>query len=228
MYGFSTTLSARSNTFTIHFQYPDIPIFAMLRPTNRITYDVTEGDMETILIDMQLFYENGINGYVFGALKRDASQYDRFIDIERCNAVIRNSHNLPVTFHRAIDMTEYTKKFDNLNIIEQCGFKRVLSSGFDETAYKGIADLIEMHKFARNRYIIIPGCGITADNVDSILRTAQWKEFHASARVRKGCMLDEPFISNYQKECSAKNPFYVTSEETVRELVAIGRRWDFR
>lgn len=199
----------------------------MLRPTNRITYEVSDADMQTILTDMQLFHENGIDGFVFGALKRDNWMRCLDIDIERCNEVIRNAHFLPVTFHRAIDMTDVQKRHDNLNIIERCGFKRILSSGFAETAITGIANLFDMQAFAGNRYIIMPGCGINASNVDQLLQRTLWHEFHASARVQKVPEI-EPYDSDYQKKCLKNNPFYVTSEQAVRELVESGKRWDFR
>lgn len=202
----------------------------MLRPTNRITYEVTAADMETIISDMQFFYDNGIDGYVFGALKRDNLHHTshRAIDIERCMAVIRNSHNLPVTFHRAIDMTDSAKLCDNLDAIERCGFKRVLSSGFAETAEKGIDNLIRMQQFADSRCTIMPGCGITVNNADEILRRIQWREFHASARIKKVCDIIDSCDGVYQRECLRNNPFYVTSEEIVRELVESGKRWDIR
>lgn len=199
----------------------------MLRPTNRITYEVTAADMEIILTDMQQFFENGIDGYVFGALKKvGAVDQVRDIDIESCYTVMRNSHNLPVTFHRAIDMTDVAKKKENLNIVQECGFKRVLSSGFAETAQKGIENLIEMQSFAGNRCIIMPGCGITVSNVDEILERNKWREFHASARVKRVPEIIESYDSPYQKECLKNNPFYVTSEEIVRKLVESGNRWN--
>lgn len=204
-------------------------MYAMLRPTNRITYELTAADMEIILTDMQQFFENGIDGFVFGALKKiDASNQTRDIDIESCYTVMRNSHNLPVTFHRAIDMTDVAKKKENLNKIQECGFKRVLSSGFAETAQKGIENLIEMQTFAKKRCIIMPGCGITVSNVDEILERSKWSEFHASARIKKVPEIIDLSESTYQKECLRNNPFYVTSEEIVRKLVESGNRWNIR
>lgn len=204
----------------------------MLRPTNRIDYTVTAAEMETILFDMQLFRENHVDGFVFGALKRNSWStgpipFHHDIDVENCESVIWNAHGLPVTFHRAIDMTDPAKMFDNLNVIHRCGFDRVLSSGFAETADKGVEKLIEMQSFGEGRYIIMPGCGITVDNADDILGRIYWPEFHASAKVKRVPETIVSYENDYQQKCLADNPFYVTSEEIVRKLVASGNRWDF-
>lgn len=177
--------------------------------------------MDIIRTDMQLFYEHGIDGYVFGALKKVSSR--REIDVELCNWVVRNSHNLPVTFHRAIDMTGAAEKFNSLNIIEACGFKRVLSSGFAATAIQGIDNLAAMQEFTAGRCIIMPGCGVTVSNVDDILRRHEWSEFHASARTRKVAESSSD-DSDFARECLVSNPFYVTCEKTVRKLVDSGKR----
>lgn len=204
----------------------------MLRPTNRIDYTVTASDMEIIISDMHFFYENLVDGFVFGALKRNSwwpaepIPFHHDIDIENCESVVRNAYGLPVTFHRAFDMTNPARKFDNLNIIARCGFQRVLSSGFAETADKGVDELIEMQKYGKTRYIIMPGGGITVHNADYILEKIDWSEFHASAKVKQEPETIVSYENDYQQNCLRDNPYYVTSKETVKHLVAIGRRWD--
>lgn len=191
----------------------------MLRPTNRIAYDVSSAEMEIILNDMDLMRANGIDGFVFGALESDRS-----IDLDSCNAVIRQAHNLPVTFHRAFDMTNATDKLANLDLIERCGFRRVLSSGLAATAEIGINTLVEMKKFVDERMIIMPGCGITVENVEYILQQTHWQEFHASARVKRVADVNANADSQYQQNCLLNNPFFVTCEETVRRLIRSSER----
>lgn len=71
----------------------------MLRPHGKISYQHTDTDMEIIEKDMVTLIENGVDGFVFGALTAD-----RDIDVERCQQVIRLASGLPVTFHRKIKL----------------------------------------------------------------------------------------------------------------------------
>lgn len=194
----------------------------MLRPTNKINYEITDDDMKQILVDMDMFDHSSVDGFVFGALKKD-----RKIDIEHCKLVIEKAREFPVTFHRAIDMTDPAQMYNNLNIIQHLGYKRILSSGYAETALKGIDKLKDMCRFMINTPITMPGCGINDDNVDDILRAFPWAEFHASARVKHMPKVRED-DSDYQRTCLQNNPIYITNEDIVRRLVKSGERWHFR
>lgn len=76
-------------------------------------------------------------------------------------------------------------KFQNIDKIAQCGFQRILSSGFADTAESGIDALTEVRKYIEKKeynLILMPGCGISIENADSILQLTGVKEFHASAK----------------------------------------------
>lgn len=193
----------------------------MLRPHCRISFQMSDTDMETILTDMKALREYGVDGFVFGALTAT-----RDIDIERCEQVITNADGLPVTFHRAFDMTVPVMRFKNIEKIACCGFQRILTSGFAETAELGLVYLTEMQQYILDKKLnlsLMPGCGITVNNAEPILRTTGCKEFHASAKVR--------IIENIPKVMSdtsailkeiQQNSYSHTDREIVKQLVAIG------
>ena len=82
-------------------------------------------------------------------------------------------------------MTVPSSKFQNIDEIAQCGFQRILSSGFADTAESGIEALTEARKYIEKKkynLILMPGCGISIKNADSILQLTGVKEFHASAK----------------------------------------------
>lgn len=173
----------------------------MLRPTNRNDYIVTDDEMEIVRLDMELLRQNGADGFVFGALTDD-----RRIDVAKCNEIVGNANDMPVTFHRAFDETRPEEKGTNLKVIQDAGFSRILTSGYAETAERGLAELSELCSLAE-RLTIMPGCGITDKNANEILTETKSREFHASARVRKSRTL------------------FVADEKQVKLLVDIGRNY---
>lgn len=196
----------------------------MLRSHCRISYQHTEIDMEIIKEDMAALMQCGVDGFVFGALT-----YDRDIDVKKCRQVIENAHGLPVTFHRAFDMTTPAFKFQNIDKIAECGFSRVLSSGFADNAEQGAQVLAEIGKYInekRYNLILMPGCGVTTKNAAFILQTTGCKEFHASAKQK--CIEK---ITTHESDTSTiktdieNNSFVITDCAIVQELVAIGKTY---
>lgn len=154
----------------------------MLRPHNRTSFIHTDADMDNILFDMKAFAQHGVDGFVFGALN-----VKREIDVDKCKLVIENSNGLPVTFHRAFDLSVPAQKLGNLELISTLGFQRLLTSGLGETAEVGIPVLKAFNDFVKNNghnLIIMAGCGVTPINAERILRETQCREFHGSAKVK--------------------------------------------
>lgn len=154
----------------------------MLRPHGKISYQHSDTDMEIIREDMEALIANDVDGFVFGALTAD-----RDIDVDKCRQVVEHARGLPVTFHRAFDMTVPENINRNLDSIAQCGFSRLLTSGLAETAEIGIETITKIKKYVDEKHynvIIMPGCGITTKNAEHILQTSGCKEFHASAKIK--------------------------------------------
>lgn len=194
----------------------------MLRPHNKISYQISDTDLEAIITDMDLMKENSVDGFVFGALTAE-----RDIDVEKCQKIIENANGLPVTFHRAFDMTLPSKKLDNIDKIISCGFTRILSSGFAETAEFGIENLVEMQQYITDQslnIILMPGCGVTIRNANKILCTTDCKEFHASAKTK--IVEDIPHFESDTAAISKEidsNSYFLTDIAAVRKLAAIGK-----
>lgn len=196
----------------------------MLRPHGRISYQHTDIDMEIIKTDIQLLIAGGADGFVFGALTAD-----RDIDIERCRQVVELARGLPVTFHRAFDMTIPMNKLQNIDKIADCGFKRLLSSGLAETAEKGIDALTEINKYIAEKgynLILMPGCGVTVKNAENILQTSGCKEFHSSGKTKVVESIPSyPSDTISIKKDIENNAYAVTCRETVQQLVNIGKMY---
>ena len=64
----------------------------------------------------------------------------------------------------------------------ELGCDRILTSGQKADAVQGIPLIAELVKRAAGRIIIMPGCGVRANNIAQIEAATGAKEFHTSAR----------------------------------------------
>jgi copper homeostasis protein len=142
------------------------------------------------------------------------------VDVERTRQLVELAKPLPVTFHRAIDVSR-----DLLQALEDVistGAARVLTSGGQSSVVDGAATVAEMVKAANERIIVMPGCGIRPDNVISILESTGADEVHIALNV------ETPSGMTFRK---AEIPMggvdgreylnFVTPEDAVRNVVQI-------
>ena len=148
-----------------------IPIFAMIRPRGG---DFAYSDIEYAGMEREMETARGmrVDGLVFGILQRDGQ-----VDVRRTQRLVELARPLPVTFHRAIDVSADIHKA--LQHVIQTGAVRVLTSGGAATAPEGAACLAKLVKAASGRIVVMPGCGITASNVRQIVKSTGAHEFHA-------------------------------------------------
>lgn len=72
----------------------------MIRPRGG-DFCYSDLEFETMLKDVEIFKARGANAIVFGILTPEGE-----IDARRSAEIIRAARPLPVTFHRAFDMTK--------------------------------------------------------------------------------------------------------------------------
>ena len=87
---------------------------------------------------------------------------------------------LSVTCHRAFDVCR--DPFRALEQLIDLGCDRILTSGQQSDAVKGIPLIAELVCRADGRIIIMPGCGVRENNIARIEAETGAKEFHTSAR----------------------------------------------
>lgn len=169
--------------------------------------------MECVLSDLNHLRNAGADGFVFGALKADRS-----IDEINCQLVISTAGPLPVTFHRAFDITHPSALEANLKVVHALGFKRLLTSGLAPNALAGI-DNIRKLIVNSSGMIVMPGAGITTSNVTQILEQSGCIEFHASARLTAHVDDERDHINGIDFGANNHKP---SDRETVLRLVNIG------
>jgi copper homeostasis protein len=167
-------------SITLAKKYLQIPVFVLVRPrTGDFLYSDIE--FETLKEDILICKEKGVEGIVIGILNADGK-----VDIKRTASLVEFARPMQVTFHRAFDMV--VDPFEALEDIIRLGIERILTSGQQANSLEGAGLIAELVKKANNRIIIMPGGGITENNVVELIRKTGASEVHASlkAKVKSG------------------------------------------
>jgi len=159
-----------------------IKIMSMVRPRGG---DFCYSDVEFAVMREDLLAAKalGADGLVFGLLQPDGT-----IDRDRTRELVDLARPLPVTFHRAFDMTR--DPFEALDTLVALGVERVLTSGQEPSVVEGLGLIGELAARASGRIIVMPGGGITARNVARVVAETGVKEVHfATLEPREGRMV---------------------------------------
>jgi copper homeostasis protein len=150
----------------------DIKLYPIIRPRGG-DFVYSDLEFEIMKTDVQSCKSLGCDGVVFGILQADGK-----VDVERCKLLLEVAHPLPATFHRAFD--DSANLFEALEDLIGLGFERVLTSGGAATAMEGVDVLNELVKAASNRIEVMPGSGVTKDNVASLVKMTNATSVHGS------------------------------------------------
>ena len=173
-------------------------------------------EQEIMLHDIKVARQLGVDGVVFGCLTAEGN-----VDIPAMKKLMNAVGDMSVTFHRAFDMCRNPK--EALEQIIELGCNRILTSGLEVNAVKGIPMLKELVMQANERIIIMPGCGVNPTNILQIAEETGATEFHFSGRssYESGMIYRNPKVSmggtvkieEYKKD--------ITNPDIVKAAVSI-------
>lgn len=150
------------------------PVFVMVRPRAG-DFHYSPMEIEVMKNDIEQCKSLHADGIVFGLLDENGQ-----LDKAQIKSLVTLAAPLPVTFHRAFDLCY--DPFEALEILVDCGIKRILTSGQKSSAAEGAEFIAELNAKANNRIIVLPGAGINAGNISEIRSKTSCNEFHASAK----------------------------------------------
>ena len=155
-----------------------IPIMAMIRPRDG-GFCYTSHEFESMILDMEAFISEGVEGFVFGILNPDGT-----VDTHRCRILCEKAGDREKVFHRAFDVVpDWRKAMDELI---ELGFNRILTSGQAASSIEGADTIKEMLEYAAGRIEILPGGGIRPHNIKTLIEITGCTQAHASAgSIRK-------------------------------------------
>lgn len=147
-----------------------IPVFVIIRPRGGgFVYSDTERDV--MRRDVVAARELGADGVVIGGLRSDGT-----IDLPLVRMLVETAHGLPVTFHRAFDLTpDLGAALDSL---AEAGIERVLTAGGAPTAIEGATTLAELVRQAGSRIVVMAGGGVREENVRRLVAVSGAREVH--------------------------------------------------
>ncbi len=149
-----------------------IPIHVLIRPRAG-DFVYSDEEFETMKREIRSAKAAHADGVVLGVL----DQHGR-IDVARTGQLVELARPLPVTFHRAFDSCP--DPLSSLEAVTQSGARRILSSGCQGRAVEGLASLSGLVRAAGSRVIVMPGGGITVDNVAKIVGQTGAREIHSA------------------------------------------------
>lgn len=152
-----------------------VPVIALIRPRSG-GFVYSADDERVMRHDIDRAADLGLAGVALGALTSSGQ-----LDLALLERLIQHAKGLQLTLHRAFDLVS-----DQAEGLEQAialGFDRILTSGGATTAPGGAAQLAALVRQSQGRIGILVGSGITAANVEALMRSTGAHEVHASCRA---------------------------------------------
>jgi copper homeostasis protein len=199
-------------------QAVSLPVIALVRPRAG-GFSYSSAEFLTLRRDVDLLLAHGADGIAFGILFADGR-----IDRDRCRELVRRIGEQQTVFHRAFDVTP--DPFKALEMLVDLGVKRVLTSGQEATAPKGVALIAELIRRSAGRIEVLPGGGINRFTAAEVVRRTGCNQLHASLRGQRvdRSTSGRPLIVF---ENGVRNDCYeVTDREAVKELCELLRMID--
>ena len=193
-------------------QAVSIPLHIMIRPRGS-DFCYSDDEFRVMQRDVLMAKQLRADAIVLGILDLDGR-----IDTARTKLLVASAAPLPVTFHRAFDMS--SDLFTSLRDLQSIGIPRVLSSGGKQTAIEGARNLKALVAASSGTIAVVAGSGINAGNVFDLLEQTGVSEIHATLRSslpspmryrNDAVSMGAGKIGEYQR--------LVVQEQTVRTLL---------
>src|SRR5262245_50099370 len=189
-----------------------LPVLVMVRPRPG-GFAYSAADFKVMQRDTDLALRHRADGVVFGILTAESR-----VDGERCRRLVGQVGDRGAVFHRAFDGTP-----DPLAALEELidlGFRRVLTSGQQETAYNGAGLIAELITRAAGRIEVLPAGGINRFTVADVLARTGCDQVQASLRARQEdrSVLARPQVSFGGAVRLPEGQYDRTSPQAVAEL----------
>jgi copper homeostasis protein len=186
-----------------------IPVHVLIRPRSG-DFMFSDAEFEIMKENIQLCKELGVAGIVSGVL-----HLDNTLDIERTHQLVALSKPLNFTFHRAFDWIQNPIKA--IKELEKIGVSRILTSGQEASAEKGIQNLIEWNNLTTTT--ILPGGGISSENV-LLFQENGFKEVHLSASTQIKT-IEKPLISMNSHTHFEETKIATSDVQKIKNCIAI-------
>ena len=184
----------------------NIPIHVLIRPRGG-NFVYSSPEIEIMKKDIQFCKSIGIDGIVIGVLDADGN-----VDKSIMKELVILAQPMKVVFHRAFDRAK--NPHQTLNSIIEIGCDILLTSGQQPKAIDGIELIEKLVQQANGSLEIMPGSGVSVDNVVEIVEKTGVTSIHFSG---KEVVEDIAVFSKDGFEESGK--YWESSKLVVRKII---------
>jgi copper homeostasis protein len=190
-----------------------IPVFVMIRPRGG-GFVYSDAERDVMRRDIVVARELGADGVVIGGLRPDGP-----VDLSLVRILVEAAQQLPVTFHRAFDITPDLAA--SLELLADAGVQRILSAGGASTAADGATVLADLVRKAGSRIVVMAGGGVREENVRRLVSVSGVREVHVrltqltrggERATRRGLRVRKPLPED-------ESAWEETDEQRVRSFV---------
>ncbi|WP_373786732.1 copper homeostasis protein CutC [Jeotgalibaca porci] len=158
----------------------DVSVIVMLRPRGGdFVYSIMEKAM--MIHDLEEISELRPEGIAVGALTAENELDKPFL--EEIATLAKNKH-MTLVFHMAFDLIPKDLQRESLLWLQEHGFIRILTHGgpAEKTIFENIENIAELMKISPDM-TIMPGGGLTKNNLDELLTHIDAVEVHGTRIV---------------------------------------------
>lgn len=158
----------------------NVSVIVMLRPRGGdFFYSIMEKAM--MIHDLEEIIKLQPEGIAVGALTADNELDKPFLEEI---ATLANNNNIALVFHMAFDIIPKEKQRESLLWLQEQGFTRILTHGgpTEKTIFENAEHIAELMKI-NPEITIMPGGGITKDNLAELLTQLEFDEVHGTRIV---------------------------------------------
>ncbi len=212
---FQGGLTPSLGTLEIAKENVSVPVMAMVRPRSG-GFCYTDTEFAVAKTDAKELLSHGADGLVFGFLHPDGT-----IDEKRTGELVGICGDKPSVFHRAIDVVPDWKR--GLETLIRLGVTRVLTSDQQSDVFFALDTIAEMIRFAGDAIEILPGAGITRENVRKVVQATGCHQVHLARHRQVG----DPSVNNNRSIYYGgalyppEDRFDVTDQAYVRNVRAL-------
>lgn len=168
-------------------------------------------EYEVMRQDILFCKDNGVDGVVIGGLTADGN-----IDVEGMQKLIAAAGDMEVTLHRAFDYVN--APFTVLEQAIDLGFARILTSGQKNTAIEGKEMLKKLIEVAAGRITIMPGGGVSENNIKDLISSTGAKDVHFTAKE----LVNSSFKKSSEAAMSTSGipeyDYWLTNGEVINQM----------
>ncbi|MFI8686097.1 copper homeostasis protein CutC [Rossellomorea sp. NPDC077527] len=156
-----------------------IPVQLMIR-LHSSSFRYSMNEVKIMADHVRAIKEIGGEGIVFGALTHDGK-----LDVNALKEIAQAAKGQSITFHRAID-----EALDPVALCKELhrsglAVERILTSGGSPVVSEGIGTITKMMEVEKaGGPTIMPGSGLTVDNISEIHKVLHAREYHVGSGVR--------------------------------------------